>query len=744
MKQVIQNIRNGLTEVIDVPIPQLGEGQILVRTGASLVSAGTERMLVDFAEKNLLEKARSRPDLVGQMMDKARREGILSTVEMAFNRLDQPMKLGYSSAGVIEKISKGVLGLEVGQRVACAGGNYAVHAEYAAIPHNLVTLLPDNVELESAAFTTLGAIALHAFRLTKAQVGEKIVVIGLGLVGFLAASIARAAGCEVVGIEINPQRLELAEKMGFVVCQPQRASELKLAYTAGNGFDAVLIAADTPSNDPVELAGEVARDRAMVVAAGAVGQTIPRKIYYEKELQFINSRSYGPGRYDSTYEEKGIDYPIGYVRWTEGRNLAAFVQLLATHKIDVRPLITHRYNLEEADQAYQLISGKIDQPFLGVLFVYPNQGQQLSREEITIDKIMVNNLTKTESQVTVGVLGAGNFAQSVMLPIIKQTGLVHLSGIATASGVSAQHAAKKFHFNYATSRPEAIYEDETINSLVILTRHQFHAQQVIAAIKTGKHIFCEKPLVINQDELFRVIETLREHDYFPTDFSSADKIIEHQLSKPVLMVGYNRRFAPLMQELKQFFSPLYQPAAIHYRINAGSIPPQHWLNDPLQGGGRLIGEVCHFVDTLTYLIGELPEKVAAFQLKGLEPTLEDNLHLIFYYPNGSIGSIAYLANGDKSFPKERLEIFSGGKIGVLDDFRHLELVGNNQHVVKRSPLRQDKGHRNEWVAFVQAILHARPTPISLSDILGVSQATLSAQHALRSGVEENISYPSLV
>ncbi|MGB9669218.1 MAG: bi-domain-containing oxidoreductase, partial [Anaerolineales bacterium] len=676
MKQVVQNIRTGSTEVMDVPIPVPRLGQVLVKTTASLVSAGTERMVVDFAEKNLVEKARSRPDLAQQFLEKARREGILSTLEMAFNRLDQPMRLGYSSAGVIVKLGEGINDLEIGQRVACGGGNYAVHAEYAVIPRNLLAPIPQNVDDESAAFATIGAIALHAFRLTEVEVGETIAIIGLGLVGFLAAKIANAAGCQVVGIEINPQRLSLAHQMGFVADIPEKAQELKASFTGGKGFDAILIAADTPSNEPVELAAAIARDRAKVVAAGAVGQNLPRKLYYEKELQFINSRSYGPGRYDPSYEEKGVDYPIGYVRWTEGRNLAAFVQMLATQKVDVKSLITHRFPLDQAEKAYHLISGKTGESFLGVVFQYVSQESKGLSEFPELNKVILHPPVKTDKQVKVGVLGAGNYASLVMLPIMQKGKLAEFVAVASASGVSARFMADKYHFQYATSQTETLYQDETINTLVILTRHHLHAQQVIQAIKTRKHIFCEKPLVIKQAELVEVIDTLREHGFFPTDYSSVDKVIEYQRKLPILMVGFNRRFAPLMMELKDFFRPLYQPAFIHYRINAGSIPANHWLNDPLQGGGRLIGEVCHFVDILTYLTDKLPETVAAFQLEDENFQPQENIHLVFHYPNGSVGTISYLANGDKSFPKERLEVFSGGKIGVLEDFRRLELMGN--------------------------------------------------------------------
>ncbi len=371
MKQLLQNINNGETVIVDVPIPQVQAGMALVRTRASLVSAGTERMLVEFAGKSLLGKALSRPDLVRQLADKARREGVLSTVEAAFNRLDQPMPLGYSSAGVIERLGEGLQGFKVGDRVACAGGGYAVHAEYALVPHNLLALVPEQVDFDSAAFTTLGAIALHGFRLSEAQLGETVGVIGLGLLGLLAVGIARAAGCQVFGVDLDETRVKFANQMGAIAVLRPQAVEAALAFTHGRGLDNILICADTPSADPVELAGEIARDRGHVVAIGAVGLTIPRKIYYQKELSFINSRSYGPGRYDPAYEEAGQDYPIGYVRWSEGRNLEAFVDLLAKGLVDVKPLITHRIPIEKAPEAYELITGKTNQSFLGVLLTYP-------------------------------------------------------------------------------------------------------------------------------------------------------------------------------------------------------------------------------------------------------------------------------------------------------------------------------------------------------------------------------------
>jgi|YNPMSStandDraft_1061717.scaffolds.fasta_scaffold01097_7 predicted dehydrogenase/threonine dehydrogenase-like Zn-dependent dehydrogenase len=734
MKQIVQNLRNGKTQLIETPAPTLKPGFILVKTRVSLVSAGTERMVVAFSGKSLIGKVRSRPDLVRQTLSKARQEGLLTTLEMALNRLDQAMSLGYSSMGRIVAIGEGVSGFQIGQRVACGGGGYAVHAEFALVPKNLAVPVPDPVPDEAAAFATVGAIGMHAFRLTKTQVGERIAVIGMGLVGFMAALVARAAGCEVAAFEPDAWRLELCRKMGFVAAEPGQAIELTPIFTEGKGFDAVIIAADTPSSQPVELAASIARSRATIVAAGAVGEDLPRKPYYEKELFFVNSRSYGPGRYDAQYEEQGIDYPIDYVRWTEGRNLAAFIRLLEKRAIDVHPLITHRFTLEQAAQAYALISKKDSEPFLAVLFEYPDQDQE-PISTIQLPRLQ-NPAKRSEAPLRVGVIGAGNFASLVMLPLLKRINGVELRGIASASGLSAQHLGKKYHFHYVTSEAVQVLEDKEIDLILILTRHHLHAQQTTAALRAGKHVFCEKPLAICEADLNLIQEALG---------LTAEQRGSSQTAKeiPLLMVGFNRRFAPFIQKLKKFMTPRHQPAMIHYRINAGYIPRSHWVQDAHQGGGRLIGEVCHFVDTMVYLLDALPDKVWVKSLPDEQWYCEDNLVLNFNFPDGSIGVITYLANGDKAFPKERLEVFWGGKVAVMDDFRRLELVHNGERHIERSWLRQDKGHAAELRAFLRSITQSGTPPISYQHLLGVSQATLTAQQALHSGKEETIPYPSI-
>jgi predicted dehydrogenase/threonine dehydrogenase-like Zn-dependent dehydrogenase len=706
MRQLLQNIKNGKSIVEDVPIPTPRAGQALVKTEASLVSAGTERMVVEFAEKSLVGKARSRPDLVKQVIDKARREGVLNTAQSAFNRLGQPMALGYSSAGTIIALGNNTQGFKVGQRVACAGGGFAVHAEYAVVPRNLLTPIPDNVDFESAAFTTLGAIALHGFRLAEPQIGESVAVIGLGLVGLLAAQIATAAGCNVLGIDLDADRIALASSLGLEAVQREKAIDSSAAFTASRGFDVILICADTSSNDPVELAGVIARDRARVVATGSVGLDIPRKVYYEKELSFINSRSYGPGRYDSSYEEQGNDYPLGYIRWTEGRNFEAVVDLMAKDKLKVKPLITHRFPIEKATQAYDVITGKKKESFLGVLLTYP-EGKRKEERRV----VFPLSSFKSTSSVKLGVLGAGNFANAILLPAIKKAGDIELVGIASSGGLHAQHSGKKFGFKYAASSEDEIINNPNINTIAILTQHDSHAELVVKALKAGKHVFVEKPLAINSAQLSAISKQLE-----------AD-------SQSLMTVGFNRRFSPLAQTLSSFLFHRNEPLHAHYRVNAGYLPLNHWTHDPEIGGGRIIGEACHFVDLITFLVGAAPISVSAHALPNNNKYREDNVSMTFTFPDGSIGVVDYLANGDKSLSKERVEVFCGGKVAVLDDFVSLQMIEDG----KKKELRgtQDKGWVNEWKAFTKSIREGGTPPIQYEQLIGVMKSMFGAVESLR-------------
>jgi len=732
MKQVLQNMGDGKTYLAEVPVPSPQAGMALVRTAASLVSAGTERMLVEFAGKSLFGKARARPDLARQAWDKARREGAISALEAALNRLDQPMALGYSSAGTIVALGKHLEGFQVGQRVACAGGGYAVHAEYALVPRRLMAALPDGVDFESAAFTTLGAIALHGFRLAEAQVGARLAVIGLGLLGLLAGGIARAAGCAVLGIDLDPWRVQLGQNLGIEAVERPLALEAAQAFSRGRGCDAVLICADTPTSDPVELAAAISRDRGRVVALGAVGLELPRKAYYEKELTLVNSRSYGPGRYDPAYEDLGHDYPIGYVRWTEGRNLEAFVDLLADGRLDVRQLITHRFSIEQAMEAYRLITRRSDQDYLGVVLTYPASNQAVEVEHTRPAQISPSTGTSFANirpdKVRLGVLGAGNFATQTLLPALKGLPGLDMVGICSASGLSAAHTRKRFGFRVAVSDEMALIDDPAINTIAILTRHSLHASQVIASLSVGKHVFCEKPLALDLIQLGEIEATIEKLSNLE---SGNSPLIPNPY--PLLMVGFNRRFAPLALRLKDFIARRQEPLVANYRVNAGYLPPDHWTHDPEQGGGRLLGEGCHFVDFLTFLVGEPPVSVFTRALPDLGRYRADNAVLTFEFPDGSLGVLTYLANGDRSFSKERIEVFAAGRVAVLEDFHTLEMVQDGRSQTGQTGLRQDKGYRGEWQAFIHAIRSGGPPPIPYAHLFGVSRATFAVLESLHTG-----------
>ncbi len=712
MKQLLQNMKTGQAVVAEVPMPTPGDGMALIRTANSLVSAGTERMLVSFAKQGLLGKARSRPDLIREVLNKARREGLLTTIEAALNKLDQPFALGYSSAGTIIKTGPGLVGFKAGDRVACAGGGYAVHAEYAIIPQNLMVPIPEPVNFEEAAFATIGAIAMQGFRLSEVGVGARVGIIGLGLLGLLTTGIAQAAGCQVLGVELDPARADLALQVGAnKAVNREQAIEAARSFTQGDGLDAILICADTSDNDPLILAGEIARDRAKVVVVGSVGMEVPRKPYYEKELELVVSRSYGPGRYDPAYEEKAHDYPIGYVRWTETRNIAAFLTLLAEDKLDVSPLISHRVAIEEGARAYAIITG--DQPYLGVLLTY--EEQDLPDERRILNTAAPSVWVRPDEILALGVLGAGNYALSTFLPVVKRIGGIAPVGIASASGVSAHYAARRFGFGFAASKAETLLDDPVINMIAILTRHHLHSQQIQAAIQAGKHVYCEKPLAINTAELKQIEQMLQGEN------------------QPLLTVGFNRRFAPLAQHLKAFVDTRHEPLYMHYRLNANVLPKGHWLLDPEVGGGRIIGEGCHFIDFLTFLVGESPVEVLTQGLPDGGIYSEDNVIMTFRFPDQSLGLVSYLANGDKSFPKEYLEVFFGGQVATLNDWRLLETVAKGRRKVKRHLLRQDKGHSNAWRAFLAAVQGQEELPIPYEQLLGVTRASFAALESLRSG-----------
>lgn len=710
MKQLIQNMRSGVIQVKDVPVPHPGKGFALVKTTFSLVSAGTERTTSEFAEKSLAGKAISRPDLVKQVIAKTKREGLLPTAQAALNRLDQPMFPGYSSAGVIAAVGSEMKGFSVGDRVACGGGSFAVHADYALVPRNLLVKLPDSVSEEDGAFTTLGAVAMHGFRLTEARLDETVLVIGLGLLGLLAVQIAKAAGCVTLGVDLSESRAALAREFGVSACTNDEVHVKAAELVGSRGFDHVLICAGAKGSELIELAGELCRDRGTVVSVGAVGLNIPRKIYYEKEIRFMVSRSYGPGRYDAAYEEKGQDYPIGYVRWTEGRNMESFVALLSRGAVRTAPLISHRIPIADGAKAYDLIKGKTGEPYLGVLLTYGGD----TSEALHPAPIQLAPTIKAAS-VSVGVIGAGNYANATFLPVMKiDAAPMTLTSIASGRGGTAREAGERFGFARVAADAEEILEDSDVNTVVILTRHHQHSRLSVEALNRGKHVYCEKPLALNIEELRSVY------------------LAAIQNPAALLMVGFNRRFAPLAEKMKSFLSETGEPLAIHYTVNAGFLPSNHWTQDAEVGGGRIIGEACHMIDFLTYLTGSLPVSVSAVSLPNLGRYSDDNVTIQIAFHDGSFGTIHYLANGDRSYMKERVEAFSGGRIAILNDFRELETWNAGETKRTKSAFRMDKGHRGSWTAFVEAIVSGGKAPIPLDEIFAASLASFAVGESLTS------------
>ena len=745
MKQLLQDARTGELNVTEVPAPQLLPGCVLVRTAVSLVSAGTERASAEFARKNLLAKAKSRPDLVRDVFAKLQRDGLPATIGTVRSRLDQPQSVGYSSAGIVIAVGDGVADIAVGERVACAGAGYAVHAEFACLPRLLVAKIPASlsanaadrtdkgqkdqaVSFEHAAFGTVGAICLHGIRTAQASLGDTVAVIGLGLLGQVTVQLLKAAGCRVFGMDLVEQRAHLAIQNGCdaAATDSYEFRDLCFQKTVGKGVDSVLITAETPSSDPVNLAAEVARDRAIVCAVGTVGMELQRKLYYEKELDFRVSRSYGPGRYDVAYEQKGRDYPIGHVRWTETRNMEAFLRFIAEGKLNLTPLITHRFPIEQANRAYDLIMGRAEEPSLAVLLTYP-QAETVAPPHLFERIAIVPELSaasRKESTVNLGVLGAGNFAQNTLLPALKAIPEVTFVGVANATGPRSRSAAEKFGFAYCSSSEDEILHDPKVNAVLIATRHHLHARQALVAINAGKSVFCEKPLCLRESELASFLRAMSQFGSFADQAS---------LQAPLLMVGFNRRFAPMAIQLKNFLSEIHEPVSMHYRVNAGFIPADHWVNDPEQGGGRILGEVCHFVDFLCFLAGACPVEVQAQSVGNPGQYSMDNIVAQLRFPNGTLGTITYMANGDKSVSKERLEVFGGGSVAMLEDFRRLELVRNGRKQIARARLERDKGHKAEMRAFVNAVQGKIPPPISFEQVVASTLATLRLQNACQTG-----------
>ena len=714
MKQLVQEVGTGETRVIDAPAPAPDRGQVLIEVAASLVSAGTERSVVRFGEKSLVSKALARPDLVRQVLSKVVRDGLLNTVAAVQQQLAEPIALGYALSGVVRGVGAGVTAFKPGDRVAAAGGGYAVHAEIVVVPVNLVVRIPDDVTHEAAAFTTLGAIALQGIRLADVRLGESVAVIGLGLLGLLTVQQLKAAGCRVIGLDPKPERAGQAVALGADAARStaEEFAQVCEMATEGRGVDAVLITADTPSSDPVTLAARVARDRGRVIVVGAVGLELPRKPYFDKELEFRISRSYGPGRYDAGYEERGQDYPIGYVRWTEKRNMEAVVALMAEGKLDARSLVSHRVPIDEGGRAYQIIKGATGEPSLGVVLTYPSFGLERFAES----RRMAVSATAGGGSLTIGLVGCGRFAKGVLLPIVKKDPRTRLVGVCSATGKSSRVTAERFGFAYCGTDAQAVIDDPDVNTVVIATRHHLHARQTIAALTAGKHVFVEKPLCLNEDELALVGGTYRE--------------LAARGAAPLVMVGFNRRFAPMAVELRAFMADVPEPLAIQYRVNGGRIPLDHWTQDPAQGGGRLVGEMVHFIDWAIWMAADEPVRVHAVATPNSGVYNDDNVALTLRFRKGSIAQVLYLASGGRALGKERIEVHGGGKSAVLDDFGRLELADGTRSRRRRAYLKRDKGHAAGWARFADAIAGGGQSPIPFEQIETTMRAAFSARRSL--------------
>lgn len=712
MKQVIQNFKTGQLYVDDVPIPSLSDNMVLVQNSFSLISAGTERSTVKVAKSNLLGKARQRPDLVAQVLNNIRKEGLKATLDKVRTKLDSLKALGYSTSGKVLASMDSNSFFKAGDRVACAGQDYASHAEVVCIPQNLIAKIPDNVTDEEASFTTLGAIALQGVRQADVKLGEVVCVIGLGLLGQLTCQLLIASGCKVMGIDMSAHMLDLAIQNGADEAILRSDANLNSridAFTNGHGFDSVIITAASPTNDPIVLAGEITRKKGKVIAVGAVKLDVPRDPhYYKKELDLRLSMSYGPGRYDVNYEEHGVDYPFAYVRWTEQRNMEAFLQILSQKKINVKPLISHVFDISEAESAYKIVMGEVKEPHIAILLSYPDTGK--------VPATLVPLRSEPAAAISVGFIGAGSFAQSYLIPHVKKSG-GSLQTVVTSRGITAKNVAQKFGFNNASSEIADILLDKSVNTVFIATPHNLHAPYTLEALKAGKNVFVEKPLAMNDEEL----EAVRA--YYTANGGN-------------LLVGFNRRFAPVSVELKQLFRNLDEPLVMNYRVNAGFIPKEHWIQNEQTGGGRIIGEVCHFIDLMQYFTGSVPVNVYAscISTESEKVINRDNIVITLTFKNGSVGTITYVANGNKLLPKERLEIFGGGHTAVINDFRSGEIYSNGK--LKKIKV-SGKGHNQEVEAFLEGI-KAGTMPISFESIYYTTKATFRIIDSLITNLPQNI------
>jgi predicted dehydrogenase/threonine dehydrogenase-like Zn-dependent dehydrogenase len=712
MRQIVQNYNTGELRLEDVPVPVCRTGGVVVRTAYSLISAGTERMKVEQARMSLLAKARARPDKVRQVIQSVKQVGLAETINKVRERLDSLTPLGYSLAGVVEEVGGGIDEFAVGDRVACAGEGIACHAEFVSVPRNLCVRVSDGVDLKDAAFATVGAIAMNGVRQAGVTLGDSVLVIGLGLVGLLGVQILKAAGCRVIGIDTDPAKLDLARQCGadLALARGDEALEQQIRdYTGGLGVDAAYIAASTKSADPMTLAGEVVRDRGKVIIVGMVNVEADWQTYYMKELSVVMARSYGPGRYDRTYEQKGIDYPVGYVRWTERRNLEEFVRLLSTGQIQPSRMAPAVFKIDEAPAVYQQLHAGSANGAVAMLFEYPADAPVQRR--VALPKAGANG--KVVGPVGIGMIGAGNFTTGTLIPALKRADGVRLRAICSAGGLSARSAAGRHGFEYCASDYHELLADPEIHAIVIATHHDTHARFAAEAMRAGKHVFVEKPLALTREQLDEVVAAQAE-------------------TGRILMVGYNRRFSPLSIAVRDFFAGRSSPIEVVCRVNAGALKADSWYQDAEEGGWRIISEGCHFVDLISFICGSRPARVYAEMIGGdVAGAQNDNCCVTLKMEDGSIGTLIYVANGDPCFEKERIEVFGQGRTAVIENWHVARLIAKGR-TRKVRPGRTGKGHGNELPAFVSAIANPRQARLRFDDAVATTQTSLAVVDSLRS------------
>lgn len=712
MKQILQSYRSGELWLADVPSPAVGAGGVVVRTAASLVSAGTERMIVELARKSLLGKAQARPDLVRKVIDTIKTEGFGPTMTKVFAKLDTPIPLGYSAAGTVAEAGSHS-GLRAGDRVACAGAGYATHAEYNFVPKNLCVRLPDAVTFEDASYATLGSIAIQGVRQADLRLGESVAVIGLGLLGLLTVQLLKASGCRVVGSDPDPGKCALAKELGADDAVAADVAEAAATLTDGYGVDAAIITAATTSNEPIEAAADVCRPKGRVVVVGLVGMDVPRDAFYKKELDLRLSMSYGPGRYDPAYEEGGHDYPYAYVRWTEQRNIRAFIDLVAAGKATPSKLTTHRFPIDDALRAYDLLEGKPQERYLGIVIDYPQPAVAVPPPR----RVDLPRAQPTAGRLGVGMIGAGNFAKSVLLPAIARQADVTLTGLCTATGMSAAETGMKHGFAFATTSVDELLADPATQAVFVATQHHTHASFAEQALAAGKHVFLEKPLCTSPEELSHL----------------ADQLQSLPQPGPCLMVGFNRRFSTHAVAIRKAFAGRSTPLFVNYRVNAGVALPDSWVQDPDRGGGRVIGEVCHFVDLAEFLVGSPVRTVYAASLRSDDRRVveQDSIVITLTYADGSLATIQYLAHGSSQVPKERCEVGADGVTAILDNYLQTTFHGASHRSIKGS---QDKGFDAEIAAFFRTVRGGGGWPIPFDSMARTTRITFAILESLRAGM----------